>query len=97
MVDLKKAKSYLRIDYEDDDEFIKSLILASKLYLTNACGEFKSNDLTDLAQLILIEHWNDNRTLVGKVSETVAHSLDAIIFQIRYCDKEESNESGKTE
>jgi len=96
MVDLKKAKSYLRIDYEDDDEFIKSLILASKIYLENSCGEFSTNELTDLAQLILIEHWNDNRTLVGKVNDTVKHSVDAIIFQIRYCSPTEKDESGET-
>ena len=46
MVDLKKAKDYLRIDYEEDDEFIRSLIAASKIYLENACGKFKSNELT---------------------------------------------------
>ncbi len=91
MVDLKKAKSYLRIDYDEDDEFIKSLIKASIIYLENACGEYKSNELTDLAQLILIEHWNDNRTLVGKVNDEIKHSLDAIIFQIRYC--KDNNES----
>ena len=96
MVDLKKAKDYLRIDYEEDDEFIRSLIAASKIYLENACGNFKSSELTDLAQLILVEHWNDNRTLVGTVSDSVKHSVDAIIFQIRYCEQVENNESGKT-
>ena len=96
MVDLKKAKSYLRIDYEEDAEFIKSLIIASKIYLENSCGEFSTNELTDLAQLILIEHWNDNRTLVGKVNDTVKHSVDAIIFQIRYCSPTEKDESGET-
>ena len=97
MVDLKKAKDYLRIDYEDDDAFITSLIKASKLYLDNACGEFESNDLTDLAQLILIGHWNDNRTLIGKVSGDIQHSLDAIIFQTRYCSQIDKDESGETE
>ena len=54
MVDLKKAKEYLRIDYDEDDEFIRSLIAASKIYLENAIGTYKPNELTDLAQLILI-------------------------------------------
>lgn len=96
MVDLKKAKDYLRIDYEEDDEFIRSLIAASKIYLENACGSFTSSELTDLAQLILVEHWNDNRTLVGTVNESVKHSVDAIIFQIRYCNQVENNESRET-
>ncbi len=96
MVDLKKAKEYLRIDYDEDDEFIRSLIAASKIYMENAIGPFKPNELTDLAQLILIEHWNDNRSLVGAVSEVIQHSVDAIIFQIRYCSPLENNESRET-
>ena len=96
MVDLKKAKEYLRIDYDEDDEFIRSLIAASKIYLENAIGTYKPNELTDLAQLILIEHWNDNRSLVGVVSEVIQHSVDAIIFQIRYCSPIKNNESGET-
>lgn len=97
MVDLKKAKDYLRIDYEDDDTFIESLIIASKTYLENACGEFTQDELTDLAQLILIGHWNDNRTLIGTVTDDIKHSLDAIIFQIRYCSQVKKDESGETE
>ena len=96
MVDLKKVKEYLRIDYEEDDEFIRSLITASKIYLENACGEFLSNELTELAQLILIEHWNDNRTLVGTVGDSIKHSVDAIIFQVRYCSQVDKNESRET-
>ena len=96
MVDLKKAKEYLRIDYTEDDEFIRSLIAASKIYLENACGEYTPSELTDLAQLILIEHWNDNRTLVGEVSDAIKHSVDAIIFQLRYCSPLEKNESRET-
>lgn len=96
MVDLTKAKKYLRIDYEDDDTFIESLITASKTYLENACGDFEENDLTDLAQLILIGHWNDNRTLIGTVTDDIKHSLDAIIFQIRYCSPINKNESRET-
>lgn len=97
MVDLKKAKEYLRIDYEEDDEFIRSLIAASRIYLENAIGEYKSNELTDLAQLILIEHWNDNRSLVGVVTDVIKHSVDAIIFQVKYCSQVDENESGQTE
>lgn len=97
MVDLKKAKEYLRIDYEEDDEFIRSLIAASKIYLENAIGEYKPNELTDLAQLILIEHWNDNRSLVGVVTDVIKHSVDAIIFQVKYCSQVDENESGQTE
>ncbi len=96
MVDLKKAKAYLRIDYEEDDEFIRSLIAASKIYMENACGEYEPSELSDLAQLILIEHWNDNRSLVGVVSEVIQHSVDAIIFQMRYCNPKVENEPRET-
>ena len=97
MVDLKKAKEYLRIDYEEDDEFIRSLIAGSKIYLENACGKFTPSELSDIAQLLLIEHWNDNRTIIGTVNDSIKHSVDAIIFQMRYCGQVENDESRETQ
>ena len=85
MITLEKAKKYLRIDFNDDNDFISSLILASNKYLENAIGTFTSNDLTELAQLLLIEHWYENRTLVGTVTNELSHSIDAMIFQTKYC------------
>jgi uncharacterized phage protein (predicted DNA packaging) len=87
LVTLEKAKSYLRIDYASEDDFISSLIVASKKYLENAIGTYTGNDLTDLAQLLLIEHWYENRTLIGTVTGQLSHSIDAIIFQTKYCNE----------
>ena len=94
MIKLKEAKEYLRIDFEDDDVFIKKLIKASRRYIKNTGSDSKSNELLDIAQLLLIEHWYFNRSLMGKVPKNVAHGIDSILFQERYnrkdCDKNES-------
>ncbi len=38
LVSLTEIKAYLRIDYDDDDELINSLVIASSEYITNATG-----------------------------------------------------------
>ena len=96
MLTIEQVKKYLRIDFEDDNDFIVSLISASKSYLDNAIGNFKESELTKLAQLLLIEHWYENRTLIGKVNNDLSHSIDAIIFQVRYTQGVD-NESGRNE
>ena len=43
MVDLKKAKSYLRIDYEDDDEYtikLKEKMQTLLLFVPNGLGGY---------------------------------------------------------
>jgi len=66
MVTLEESKSYLRIDFEDDDVFIGKLIKASEQYIKNTVSDYESNELVDIVQLLLIQHWYYNRSLMGK-------------------------------
>ena len=81
MITLKQAKDYLRIDFKEDDLFVKKLIKASEKYIKNIVADYKSNELVDIAQLLLIEHWYFNRTIMGRVPKNVAHGVDSILFQ----------------
>lgn len=95
MITLEEAKSYLRIDFPDDDLFIGKLIKASERYIKNTVSDYESNELVDVAQLLLIEHWYYNRSLIGKIPKNFAHGIDAILFQENYKVKEKAeNESG---
>lgn len=95
MVTLEEAKSYLRIDFPDDDIFIGKLIKASERYIKNTVSDYEENELVDIVQLLLIQHWYYNRSLLGKVPSNFAHGIDAILFQENYKVKEEtSDESG---
>lgn len=90
-VDSSKAKKYLRIDYDEEDELIESLIVASDNYLKNAGAQASAGEeLYKLGQLLLISHWYDNRETVGK-ADKLAFSLQSILFQLKWAgDRDES-------
>lgn len=88
IMDLDDAKAFLKVDYNDEDLTIESLIMASEMYLKNATGkEFTNkNQLAVLYCKVLINEWFSNRELMeGKaVSEKVRFTLQSILLQLQY-------------
>lgn len=77
-VTLEVAKEYLKIDYEDDDQMISTLIVSAKSfiqsYLNRKFSEFEElPDEFTIACLSLVSHWYENRVIHAdkdtKVSE----------------------------
>lgn len=90
IIDLEAVKEFLRVDYEEEDALIESLIIASEMYLKNATGkEFTSkNELAVLYCKVLIGDWYNNRELMANknVSEKVKFTLQSILLQLQYCE-----------
>lgn len=89
IVDISEMKEYLRVDGEDEDDTIISLINSAESYLKNAgCAltdaEGTPLKLAQLAIKQLVVHWYENREPVGK-SDRLTFSLDNIITQLQYC------------
>lgn len=88
MIESKKReelKSFLRVDFDEDDKLIDSLIITSEGYLKNAgCIVDYDNNLFLLAVKMLTSHWYENREVVG-TDEKMAYSLSSIIMQLKYC------------
>lgn len=66
MTTLAIAKQHMRIDYEDEDPYIETLIQTSQIYIDSMAGELYKNDekaikLADLLQLKLINDMFTNR------------------------------------
>jgi uncharacterized phage protein (predicted DNA packaging) len=78
---LDEAKTYLRVDGNEDNALIESLIASSAAYLTNA-GAQDDGNLYKLAQLMLISHWYENREPEGK-ADKLAYGLSGIILQLQ--------------
>lgn len=62
----EKVKSYLKVDYTEDDEYITELIAISDIYIQSCVGDgYKTNDsaikLANILQLKLIKDMYDNR------------------------------------
>ena len=85
-MELNEIKSYLKIDFDDDDRLILDLLSAAEEYLANA-GVKKNckSNLYKLALRILVSHWYLNRNVitVGTTSSEVDYSLKRIIIQLQ--------------
>lgn len=91
MLDLEEVKNYLRIenDFTEDDELLKSLIIAAEDYLYNQTGKrFKNNSLAKIYCLFLISDWYENRAATESGSEKIRFTLDNIVAQLTYCEVE---------
>ena len=88
---LPQIKSYLRIDYNDDDELIELMANAAEDYLADATGIDKKslaqsqNKRAALFVIILTGDWYSNRELFREkaTSEKVSHTLKSILLQLK--------------
>lgn len=88
---LDEVKSFLKVDYEDDDALLTGLIKASEQYLKNATGKTfeETNELAKLYRLVLINEWYSRREFIEAekkgVSEKVRFTLQSILLQLEFC------------
>ena len=83
-MDLEELKLFLRIDGNDENLLIQGLQSAAEEYMLNA-GVYKdyTKFLYSLAVKMLVGHWYENRSVVGK-ADKLAFSLDTMILQLKY-------------
>lgn len=82
-MDLQDLKLYLRLDHDDEDDFLTGLLKASELYLENAgCKTNYESELYSLAVKMLVSHWYENRCITGNFGN-LELSLNSIITQLR--------------
>lgn len=87
IVTLKETKQYLRVDNDEDDTLITSLIDAAETYLSNATGN-QFDDTNSLAKLFcwtLVTDWYENREHVGRTSDKVRPIIESMLAQLSYC------------
>lgn len=67
MITLEQAKEYCRIDFDDEDAYIQSIVDASLIYIDSMVGEGykldeKAIKMADLLQLKLISDMYEQRS-----------------------------------
>lgn len=89
-IDLLFVKSYLKVDFDEDDILISAIILGAQSYVQSMLGykiseEFPiSTDIPDeltIACLMIIAHWYDQRQIqtVGTLGVEISFAVSAII------------------
>lgn len=80
MITLNLAKQYLRVDFEEDDNLIEMLIEISKSYVETelqlVLDEYFDEipKQIDLAMLLLISYWYDERTAMPVIKNRTLSS-----------------------
>jgi len=87
MLTLKEVKSYLKVEFPEDDEFILHLIDSSEKHIENLTDK-TFNPLPKpiyQAMLMLIAHWYENReaVLIGRPSKEIEFAVTNLIAPYR--------------
>ncbi len=98
-MDLEDIKNYLRIDGDEEDGLLRTMIDAGKEFIRSAVGEYDDTDST--AQVLLaavVQNMYDNRELMQseqQVKKRIEYTFQSMILQLRmkYGLKQEEAES----
>lgn len=93
MINLERAKEYLRIDYEDEDIYIQSLIEISEIYIESMVGvnyktDEKALNLANLLQLKLISDMYEQRSTEVQNNTKQDRIVTSILDKLSIIDNE---------
>lgn len=82
---LPEVKNYLRVDYNEDDTLISSLMAAADEYMKASVGESYDiiSERAKALSLIIISDLYDNRGLNNRVSGNVRKLVEDMALQLR--------------
>lgn len=93
IITLKEVKEYARIDIDEDDSLLETLIVAAEEYLKNATGKEypetnedgnKNNyELEKIYLQLLIAYWYEKRTPAGGVGEDFSFMTKSLLLQLQ--------------
>lgn len=68
LLKIEEVKNYLRIDYDEDDNLLQSLMVAAENYLNDAICNLKEHlekeefkERAKILMYVIIQDWYDNR------------------------------------
>ncbi|WP_258729339.1 head-tail connector protein [Bacillus atrophaeus] len=84
-IELKKAKKFLRVDGDLEDDLILDFIAAAKEHITSATGFTFPNNSARAALCVkaFVTHWYENREIAGTTSN-LDGVLTMMINQLKY-------------
>ncbi|ASS70113.1 head-tail connector protein [Bacillus atrophaeus] len=84
-IELEKAKKFLRVDGDLEDDLILDFIAAAKEHITSATGLTFPNNSARAALCVkaFVTHWYENREIAGTTSN-LDGVLTMMINQLKY-------------
>lgn len=88
---LEEAKNYLRIDYNEDDTLLQSLMIVAIDYLRDAINDFDKKATKEkfikrskILACVLVQDWYDNRE--QKESKDLSYTARSLLTQLQVGD-----------
>lgn len=84
-MDITYVKDFLKVDFADDDNYIKLLCDVAEQYVINAIGKCdEENPLVKLLMLVIISTLYENREYtVDTANEKVQRTLRSMVLQLQ--------------
>lgn len=93
IISLEEVKTYARVDGDEDDRLLETLIIAAEEYLKNATGkEYPETDgdgnkvdyaLEKIYLQLLVAYWYEKRTPVGGGGEDFSFMTKSLMLQLQ--------------
>lgn len=84
---LEDIKEYLRVDGDDEDKLISTMMEAGKEYIRSAVGEYDDTDKTaNILLAAIVQNMYDNRELMQsdqQVKKRIEYTFQSMILQLR--------------
>lgn len=84
---LEEVKEYLRVDGDDDDNIIQTMMEAAKEYIVSAVGEYNEEDKTaNILFYAIVQNMYDNRELMQsdiQQKKGIEYTFKSIILQLQ--------------
>ncbi|HEQ3553585.1 head-tail connector protein [Bacillus subtilis] len=83
VVELKEMKEWLRVDGDEEDNLVSSLISAAVKHLEKSGVKDTENELYKLAVKMLVDEWYQNRGASGEGKNKLSYSVQSMILQLK--------------
>ena len=88
MLTLSEIKNDLRIDHDYDDNYLKTLLNASKLFILGTVNlpeaTYNDDERFDTLQFMLVSLWYEDRVpATNAMQQQVPYTINAMIHQLR--------------
>lgn len=84
---LEQVKDYLRVDGDDDDNIIRTMMEAAKEYIVSAVGEYDEEDKTaKILFCAIVQNMYDNRELMQsdiQQKKAIEYTFKSMILQLQ--------------
>lgn len=96
LLTLEETKLWLRVDGNEEDSLIQTLIDAAEQYLHDATGRrwTAANKTAKICALALVAEWYENRDQTGESNRTVRPAIQSMIMQLKYAPSEDGEGDG---